>query len=161
MIVFFSLPPAAARPVPPPPPPTRSTEPRPPPCPPSSPVESRPARGCLQPGSRSLPFKGLGGDARDSKLERLNSSTKRFHQMATFPHHHVKFCDVCSVSAKEVLGRKDRSDLYQDNLPASILSPVSPTNFSGAPVYLTPHISAISSLLTVPELSLFLSRSQT
>lgn len=58
---FLLRSPAVACPVPPPPPPMRSAEPRPPPCPPSSPIESRPARGCLQPGSRSLLFRVRGG----------------------------------------------------------------------------------------------------
>lgn len=112
-------------------------------------AQSRPAPA-RQGAPPCLPSR-LQGSALDSRLSdqihAQNILAKR--QLLFLP---LKFCDVCPNSSREACEKKDRSDLQQGNLPASILSPVSPVNFSGAPLHLCPHICAISGVGTVPGL---------
>lgn len=100
-------------------------------------AQSRPAPA-RQAAPPCLPSR-LQGSALDSRLsDQVHAeNTPAKWQLLLVP---LKCCDVCPISAREACEKKDRSDLHQGNLPASILSPVSPVNFSGAPFHLCPHI---------------------
>lgn len=146
MTVFCPVP-AAARPVPPPP---RSAEPRPPPCPPGSPRRVPP---CLRLAPAWLHVSSA--QALRGCLGLLQILAIKFTYKTLPPNGNyfffflppsLKFCRVCPILAREVRRTKERSGLRQGNLPASILSPVSPVNFSGARLHLTPHISLPSAV---------------
>lgn len=72
---------------------------------------------------------------RGRDFQRANSSTKRSHRMTIF--FFLKFCGLCPIAATSVRG----SGVEKIDLPASIVSLVSPGHFSGARSCVSLHIS--------------------
>lgn len=108
-------------------------------CPPAP--RARTGRGAPSP-SRTAPAQLQVPSAhaylRERDFQRANSSTKRSHRMATFFFFFfLKFCGLCPIAATSVRG----SGVEEIDLPASIVSLVSPGNFSGARSCVSLHIS--------------------
>lgn len=105
-------------------------------CPPAP--RARTGRGAPSP-SRTAPAQLQVPSAhvflRGRDFQRANSSTKRSHRMTIF--FFLKFCGLCPIAATSVRG----SGVEKIDLPASIVSLVSPGHFSGARSCVSLHIS--------------------